>query len=209
MMDQCKFLNDLFNFVSISNIKLLVINLRNIEKYLKNKNFQIRSSLVREFLAEILGTMIMVTFGLSTGAQYTFFKRDDPNNIDFLSINFGAGFGVTIAVLIVGKASGAHLSPAISFSMFLLGRMTLIRFLVYCLAQTIGAFLAALLVFVLYFDMLQTYGDAMYSLDTAGIFATYPNKNLSSFGGFFDQTVGTAILGFLFLFYLYYAQVFF
>ncbi len=48
----------------------------------------------------------MVTFGLSTGAQYTFFKRDDPNNIDFLSINFGAGFGVTIAVLIVGKVSG-------------------------------------------------------------------------------------------------------
>jgi glycerol uptake facilitator-like aquaporin len=57
-------------------------------------------------LAEVFGTMIMVTFSLSTGAQFTFFKRDDPNNIDFLSINFGAGFGVTIAVLIVGKASG-------------------------------------------------------------------------------------------------------
>jgi glycerol uptake facilitator-like aquaporin len=91
------------------------------------------------------------------------------------------------------------LSPAISFAMFLLGRMTLIRFLVYCLAQIVGAFIAALLVYVLYLDMLQTYGDRMYSLDTAGIFATYPNKNLSSFGGFFDQTVGTAILGILFI----------
>ena len=76
--------------------------------------------------------------------------------------------------------------------------MTLVRFLVYCLAQTIGAFLAALIVYVLYLDMLKTYGDRMYTLDTAGIFATYPNKNLSSFGGFFDQTVGTAILGILF-----------
>ena len=36
----------------------------------------------------------------------------------------------------------------------------------------------------------------MYSLDTAGIFATYPNgnANLSVFGGLLDQVVGTVIL---------------
>ena len=87
------------------------------------------------------------------------------------------------------------MSPAISFSLFLLGRMTFLRFFIYCLAQTIGSFLAAFLVYILYFDMLKTFGDEMYSLETAGIFATYPNKNLSIFGGFFDQVIGTAILG--------------
>ncbi len=73
--------------------------------------------------------------------------------------------------------------------------MTLVRFFAYIVAQFIGAFLAALLVYILYFDMLKTFGDRMYEMETAGIFATYPNRNLSSFGGFVDQTVGTGLLG--------------
>jgi glycerol uptake facilitator-like aquaporin len=34
----------------------------------------------------------------------------------------------------------------------------------------------------------------MYSADTAGIFANYPNGSLTIIGGFIDQTVGTALL---------------
>ncbi len=78
--------------------------------------------------------------------------------------------------------------------MLILGRMSILRFVVYCIAQFIGSFLGALITFVVYLDLLKSYGGNMYSLDTAGIFATYPSPQLSSFGGFFDQVVGTAIL---------------
>lgn len=34
----------------------------------------------------------------------------------------------------------------------------------------------------------------MYSLNTAGIFSTFPNESLGVFGGFLDQVLGTAVL---------------
>lgn len=34
----------------------------------------------------------------------------------------------------------------------------------------------------------------MYSIEIASIFSTYPNTNLSTFGGLFDQTIGTFLL---------------
>jgi glycerol uptake facilitator-like aquaporin len=89
---------------------------------------------------------------------------------------------------------GAHLNMAVSFAMLILGRMSILRFFVYSIAQFIGAFLGALVTFVVYIDVLKSYGGNMYSIDTAGIFATYPSPLVSSFGGFFDQVIGTAIL---------------
>jgi glycerol uptake facilitator-like aquaporin len=60
------------------------------------------------------------------------------------------------------------------------------------LGQFIGAFLGALIVFLVYIDGLKSYEAGMYSADTAGIFANYPNGSLTIIGGFIDQTVGTA-----------------
>lgn len=78
--------------------------------------------------------------------------------------------------------------------MLLTGRMNFKRFFVYFLGQLIGSFLAAFIVFLVYIDALKAYPDGMYSLDLAGIFATYPNDKVSVFGGFFDQLMGTALL---------------
>jgi aquaporin-3 len=86
------------------------------------------------------------------------------------------------------------LNPAVSFAMLLTGRMSLLRFIVYSLGQFIGAFLGALITFVLYLDIMKSYGERMYDLNLAGIFATYPDSRLSVFGGFFDQTFATALL---------------
>jgi aquaporin-9 len=134
-----------------------------------------------------------MSFGLGSVAQFNFFKAESQNP-DFLSINLGFGLGVTAAILVVGKASGAHLNPAVSLAMFLTGRMSFLRFIVYTIGQVLGAFLGALLVFVVYLDGLKAYKPDMYSLDTAGIFATYPNPNVGIFGCFLDQCVGTTFL---------------
>jgi MIP family channel proteins len=135
----------------------------------------------------------MISFGLGSVAQFNFFKVESKNP-DFLSINLGFGLGVTAAILVVGKSSGAHLNPAVSLAMFLTGRMSFLRLVVYTIGQVIGAFLGALLVFVVYLDALKAYKPGMYSLDSAGIFATYPNPNVGTFGCFVDQFVGTTFL---------------
>ena len=61
--------------------------------------------------------------------------------------------------------------------MLLLGRISLLRYFVYILAQNIGSFLAAVMVYLTYLYELQQYPieqGGMYGLETAGIFSTYP-----------------------------------
>jgi aquaporin-3 len=97
---------------------------------------------------------------------------------------------------------GAHLNPAVSWCMFLLRQLTLKQLVVYACGQFIGAFAAALAVFLTYLYSLQRYSGGMYSIDTAGIFATYPydvggaaadNSQSDTFSMFFDQFFATTL----------------
>lgn len=166
---------------------------RDIRPFLR-KYLHIKSELAREFLAEILGTFLLCVFGLSAVAQHTFFGGDGVNNnADFLTVHLSFGLGAVIAVVVMGKISGAHLNPAVSLAMFITGRLSILRFILYSLAQTFGAFLAAVFVFLVYLDKFRALDD-MYQLSYAGIFATYPNKDVTTFGAFFDQAVATGLL---------------
>ena len=78
-------------------------------------------------------------------------------------------------------------------------RLTFSRLVVYIIAQFIGSFIGAATVFVVYYDSLKNHKEGFYSMETAKIFATYPNEDLSVFGGFIDQIVGTIILVLVFL----------
>ena len=72
--------------------------------------------------------------------------------------------------------------------MFLMKRIDFVRFVSYSLAQLVGAFLAAVMVYLTYFDELKLYPAGMYSIDTAAIFATYPVNADGQFSSVFDQT---------------------
>ena len=74
----------------------------------KIKNcLRIRSKILREFLAEIFGTCLLLLFGLGACAQYTFSKEDNPkDSTSVLSINLAFGLGVTCSILVFGKISG-------------------------------------------------------------------------------------------------------
>ena len=141
-----------------------------MEKYIK-----VQSETARQFMAEILGTFLLCLIGCSSVAQFKFFSKESSDS-NFLPVHISFGLGAMIAVVTVGKVSGAHLNPAVSLAMLITGRLTFVKFLIYSFAQFVGAFLAAGVVFLLYLDGLRAYKPGMFSLDAAGIFATYPNN---------------------------------
>jgi MIP family channel proteins len=119
-------------------------------------------------------------------------------NGEYLSINLGWAFGVTMGVYVAGGISGAHLNPAVTFALALLRRFSWAKFLPYCLAQLAGAFAASAVVYVTYYDALRAFDGGSRQVlgpqGTAGIWATYPQPFLSPLpGGLIDQIVGTAI----------------
>ncbi|XP_077353214.1 aquaporin-3-like isoform X2 [Festucalex cinctus] len=93
---------------------------------------------------------------------------------------------------------GGHLNPAVTFALCLLGREPWRKFPWFFFCQTLGAFLAAAIIYCLYFDAIWKFSHGELLVvgknATAGIFATYPSEHLSVRNGFLDQVIGTAAL---------------
>lgn len=149
----------------------------------------------REAAAEFLGTFVLILLGVGVVAQ-TVLSREV--NGSFLAINFAWGIAVMLGVYVAGGVSGAHLNPAVTLALAVTRGFPWAKVPAYMLAQLAGAFTAAALAFLTYHEAFTAFDGGTRQVlgpqGTAGIFATYPQPFLSTFGGFVDQIVGTAIL---------------
>ena len=154
-----------------------------------------RDTLIRELYAEFLGTFVLIMFGAGVVAQ---FVLSEGKNGSYLAINLGWGLGVVMGVYVAGGVSGAHLNPAITLALAVRRGFSWSKVLPYSVAQSIGAFAASALVFFTYREAFTAFDGGARMVTgakaTAGIFATYPQPFLSTYGGLVDQIVGTALL---------------
>jgi MIP family channel proteins len=146
---------------------------------------------MREALAEFFGTAILITFGLGVVAQTVL-----SNNTAGSAIEIHLCWG--LAVYASAGVSGAHLNPAVTLALAIRRGFPWPRVLPYVAAQVLGAFAGAALVYLTYREAFAVFDGGVRQImgaqGTAGIFATYPAAHLSTFGGFVDQVVGTALL---------------
>lgn len=178
-----------------------------------------RKSLAGEFVAELVGTMILILFGDGVvGAVLLFlgFNATGPNSgtsgtASWVLINFGWGFAVMLGVYVAGALTGAHINPAVTLAMAVRRQFPWSKVPWYWLAQVIGAFIAAAILYVEYstgFYSVEKAGHitrgSLASAGQASVFFTSPHTAL---GGtvvpigtaFFDEVLGTALLLFLIL----------
>ncbi|MFJ8542523.1 MIP/aquaporin family protein [Streptomyces sp. NPDC093586] len=160
-----------------------------------------RSSLIGELSAEFAGTMILILFGCGVVAQVVAGGAlTDPEGGlgDHDSIAWAWGLGVTLGVYVAARLSGAHLNPAVTLALAAFKGFSWRKVLPYALAQTAGAFVAALLVRWNYTEALAK-ADPGHTIKTQFVFSTLPaNGNTAlpvhEWGAFRDQIIGTAIL---------------
>lgn len=151
-----------------------------------------------ELVAEFLGTMILILFGVGVVAQVV---TSEGTLGDHDSIAWAWGFGVTFGIYTAARISGAHLNPAVSLALAAFAGFSWRKVVPFMLAQTAGAFMAALLVRAVYADAIALV-DPDHTIATQGIFSTLPGNgalDISTSTAFFDQILGTAILLFLIL----------
>jgi MIP family channel proteins len=154
-----------------------------------------RTTLRQEMLAEFLGTFVLIVFGVGVVAQVVLSRGQ---NGGYLSINLGWGLAVVMGIYVASGVTGAHLNPAVTLALAVRRDFSWSRILPYWLAQTVGAFVAAAVVFISYREAFDAFDGGVRVVAgekaTAAIFATYPQPFLSTVGGFVDQVVGTALL---------------
>lgn len=157
-----------------------------------------RNSLVGELCAEFVGTLILILFGLGVVAQVVL-SAGTLGGHD--SIAWAWGLGVTLGVYTAGRISGGHLNPAVTVAFAVFSGFPWKKVLPYALAQTAGAFVAALIVRGLYDNLFEAF-DPKHTYKSQFVFSTMPGNGslpVSMTTAFFDQIVGTAILMFLIL----------
>jgi glycerol uptake facilitator protein len=155
-----------------------------------------RRTLVGELAAEFAGTLILILFGVGVVAQVVAGGIGDHD-----SIAWAWGLGVVMGVYVAARISGAHLNPAVTLALAVFRGFSWSKVLPYAAAQTLGAFVAALLVRWNYSEVIGAM-DPNHTIDTQGIFSTLPGNGalpVGTWGALRDQIIGTAILLFLIL----------
>ena len=141
------------------------------------------------FLAELLGTMLLVILGDGVVANVVLNKTKGQNS-GWIVIVAGWAFGVTIAVYAVGTFSGAHLNPAVTIGLASIGKFAWASVPVYIAAQMLGAFLGATIVWLTYWSHWSVTESPASKL---AVFCTAPAiRNTPA--NLFTEIVGTAVL---------------
>ncbi len=150
----------------------------------------------QQFVAEFLGTMVLILFGVGSVAMAVVFASVPaiPGEVvkgGYTNIVLGWGLAVTFGIYVSGTISGAHLNPAVTIALASTGRFPWRKCFPYIVAQFAGAFVGAALVFAVYHGKWIQFDPQLDH--TTGIFCTFPAIP-GFWPGFFDQVVGTALL---------------
>src|SRR5262249_16048917 len=115
------------------------------EETLRGGRFQVQDRGLAAYIAELVGTLLLVFFITSVIVLYVATGQNAVLGSDFAVVGL-THFLVLFALIIsVGVASGGHFNPAITAAFIALRRIDPVDGLVYILAQLSGGVLGALL----------------------------------------------------------------
>ena len=170
-----------------------------------------RLGIAGELLAEFLGTFVLLAFGIGCVAVAVVgLTMSGRTSVIFdgaggwLLITWGWAMAVVMGVYVAGGVSGAHLNPAVSLAFAIRGNLPWAKLIPYWIAQIVGAFLGAAIVYLDYSSSIDAWNASHHvlsrldpgGLTTFSIFATFPappfGANMT--GPFIDQVIGTFFL---------------
>jgi glycerol uptake facilitator protein len=103
------------------------------------------------FIAELIGTMLMILLGNGVVAN-VLLNDTKGNNSGWMVITTAWGLAVFVGVIVAGPYSGAHFNPAITIGLAIAGKFPWTSVVPYITAQFLGAFIGAFLVWIMYYD---------------------------------------------------------
>ncbi|AKN33884.1 glycerol transporter [Clostridium carboxidivorans P7] len=144
-----------------------------------------------KMMAEFLGTMILVYLGDGVCANCTLAKSKAQGG-GWIVITAAWAIAVGLPAYIFGGISGAHLNPALTIGLAVVGKFPAAEVPGYVIAQMLGGFVGAVLVWLTFLPhWKETEGQA----DKLGIFCTAPAiRNLKA--NFLTEFLATATLVF-------------
>lgn len=144
-----------------------------------------------QIFSEFLGTMILVLLGDGVVAGVSLAKSK-AKDAGWVAITLGWGLAVTVAVFASGYMGPAHINPAVTLGMAMSGNFDWGLVVPFILAQTAGAIVGGILVWITYMPHWEATEDSGTIL---GVFATGPAIS-SPIANMITELIGTFVLVF-------------
>lgn len=140
-------------------------------------------------LAEFLGTMLLILLGDGVVANVVL-KQTKGHDAGWIVITTGWALAVTVAVYCTNAISGAHLNPAVTVGLASIGKFSWSLVPAYLAAQMAGAFVGAVLVWLVYLPHWRATSDAGAKL---AVFCTGPAIRHTA-SNLIGEIIGTFVL---------------
>jgi len=141
------------------------------------------------FVAEFLGTALLIAMGSGVVANVVL-KGTKGHGGGWMVITTAWALGVFIGVVVAGPYSGAHLNPAVSLGLAIVGDFSWSLVPFYVIAQVTGAACGSFVAYVVYKDHFDATTDKALKFAP---FGTVPAiRNLIS--NFLSELIGTFVL---------------
>ncbi|KAH3672157.1 hypothetical protein WICPIJ_010112 [Wickerhamomyces pijperi] len=151
----------------------------------------------REYLAEFIGTLILVVFGDGVVAQL---KVSSGSAANYTTVAMCWASAVFLGYQASAGISGAHLNPAVTCSAAVFRRFPMRKVPGYIFSQIFGGFIGAMIVYATYKESIANFDggvrQAVGEHGTGGIFCTFPQDFLTTGGQISSEVVATALLQF-------------
>src|SRR5215469_10949909 len=125
---------------------------------------------MNKFIAELIGTMLLIIFGDGVVANVVLNKTKGQNS-GWIVIATGWGLAVAVGVYAAGPISGAFINPAVTIGFAVIGKLAWANVVPFIIAQFIGAFLGAVIVWLAYRQHFEATENADLKL---AVFCTGP-----------------------------------
>src|SRR5919199_4833437 len=125
---------------------------------------------MQAYLGEFFGTMLLIVLGDGVVAG-VLLRNSKAENSGWVVITFGWAMAVAVAVYCVFKFSGAFINPAVTLGFAVTGGLKWAVVPGYIIAQFLGAFVGAVIVWLAYLPHWPETDDAGLKL---GVFCTAP-----------------------------------
>ena len=143
------------------------------------------------YIAEFIGTAMLILLGDGVCANVNL-NKSGMKGAGATQITFAWGLAVLVPAFIFGAASGAHFNPALTIALAADGSLAWSMVPGYIIAQMLGAFLGACLVYVLFKGQFDETEDGATK---RGVFCTAPSIRNTGLN-LLSEIVGTFVLVF-------------
>lgn len=152
------------------------------------------ATLFTRCLFEFIGTFVLILLGDGVVAGTTL-NKTKGFGAGWIVITMAWGFAVMCGVFIAGPISGAHLNPALTIGLAVAGNFAWSDVFGYIVAQLLGGFCGAVVVYIFYKDHYDVTEDPDTKL---GTFCTIPAIR-NKWRNFFSEFLATWLLVFVVL----------